>query len=1034
MAQTRRQSSLWITAILLVAASLAVAGQAYAGQDAPLLSQPPRAPVVSAHVSGLMEHDPGAPIKIWIYFTDKRISSRQEYRLRLDEVRARFPARTLRRRAKVRAEGDLFDFRDLPVNRMYIDAVISTGARHRATSRWLNAVSVEATPDQIREVARLPFVRAVNALVAYRKTYRERIERIAPSGHERLRQMFDLEPFDYGPSYAQADQISVIPLHLLGYSGAGAIVCMLDTGFDRHHEALVGIDLIAEHDFINDDDNTQNEPGDPYGQDEHGTATLSVLGGFSNGNLIGPGYGASFLLGKTEDTSGEYPQEEDWWVEGIEWADSLGADIVSSSLGYIDWYTYPDMNGDSAVTTRAADWAAQNGIVVCNCMGNEGPASGTMLAPADADSIIAVGAVDQAGVIASFSSRGPTYDGRTKPEVCARGVSAYMVYPGDSTAYASGSGTSFSTPLIGGAAALLLEIHPEWTPMQLREALLNSASQSSAPDNDYGWGIPDLFAASGVHMPILTVQHYHLDDDSSGTSAGNNDGVAQPGESIELPLTIKNTGNALGHEVTGVISTADPYVTITDSVELFGDVPAEGIATTTDDFDFTISPSHPRSQTIEFTLIIADARGQSYIYPLEVRVPKPTNWVKSPSNPVFSLGDSTAWDSFVIGGTMLEDEGVLKMWYSGQNGDTASTALYQIGLATSTDDGLTWTREPSNPVLAASASGWDNMIAWRPFVLRDGDTLRMWYVGSDGYNTAGVGYATSTDGGITWEKYSGNPVLLGLYGGWDWFIIYGIFVTHPEPDEYRLWYSAFGNPDYLYRIGLATSEDGINWTRYGAPVLRPSEDPESFDELGVWDPFIVWEDDRYRMWYGGAHEEDERYRIGSATSPDGITWTKETGPGDYGCELDVGGPGRWDGHILLSPQIFVEGDSYKMFFSADSGVGSATRPIVGVGRETDGGGPARTIELALHQSRPNPARDGAEISFALPGRGRARLAVYNIIGQRVTVLLDDELAPGVHHVGWDGRGRDGAPVASGIYFYSLEAEGKMLTRRMVLLK
>lgn len=1034
MKQARRFGILILAAALFVGAAPPGAEQTH-GQHLtdPALTQPQRIPLISPRVRELMEGRPEARLKVWVYLTDKGILDERECQTRLDAARAAFPKRTLHRRAKVRAEDDLVDFRDISVKSEYIAAIEATGAKHRAISRWLNAVSIEATPDQIRAISRLPFVRAINPLVSYRRTFREEVRPAPPRAVTPLEQPGRAFSWDYGLSDFQLEQINVLPLHMLGYSGAGVIVCMLDTGFNRHHEALTGIDLIAEHDFINDDDITENEPGDPPGQDYHGTATLSVLGGFSDGNLIGPAYGASFILAKTEDTSGEYPQEEDWWVEGIEWADSLGADVVSSSLGYIDWYTYPDMNGDSAVTTQAADWAAYNGIVVCNCMGNEGPASGTMLAPADADSIIAVGAVDRSNIIATFSSRGPTYDGRTKPEVCALGVDTYLVDPATTTAYGYGSGTSFSTPLIGGSAGLLLEIHPEWTPMQVREALLSTASQSSSPDNDYGWGIADVFAASGLSIPILTLEHYYLDDDSSGTSAGNGDGVAQPGESIELPVSVRNSGTAVGHEVRGVISTADPYVTITDSVELFGDIPEEGIATTFDDFDFTVSLGHPVGQTIDFTLVVADERGTQFVYTLEVRVPRTSNWVKSPLNPVFSPGDSTEWDSFVVGGTMLEDEGVFKMWYAGVGGDTMAS-VYQIGLATSTDGGLTWEREPSNPVLSPSASGWDNVLVWRPFVIRDGDTLKMWFIGSDGLATAGVGYATSTDGGITWEKYGGNPVLLGQYYSWDWFIIYGLFLSKSGPDDYRMWYSAFGYPDFLYRIGLATSQDGVNWTRHGAPILSESGDPGRFDQLSVWDPFVVWEGDRYRMWYGGIVEEDGRYRVGSATSPDGIIWTRQTGPGDYGCELDVGGPGRWDQTIIISPQIFVEGESYRMFFSGDSGVGFATRPIVSVERDAGDEELEQIVELALGQNRPNPVRDETEIEFALPKRGPVRLAVYNILGQRVAYLMDEVRQAGVHRVRWVGTDAHGSRVASGIYFCRLEADGRVLTRRMIVLR
>lgn len=282
------------------------------------------------------------------------------------------------------------------------------------------------------------------------------------------------------------------------------LLCMLDTGFYRHHEALNHLRILAEWDFVHGDSITENQPGqDSLNQDEHGTITLSTVGGFKEGNLIGPAYGALFALAKTEWVPSETQIEEDWWTQGIEWADSLGAEVVSSSLGYTDWYTYEWMNGDSCVTTIAADIAASKGIVVCNAMGNQGNYQGSIIAPADADSILAVGAVDSSGNLAGFSSIGPTYDGRTKPEVVAQGAATYCVWPYDSTSYLRASGTSLSTPLIAGVAALVRDAHPEWSAMKVREALLMSASQARSPDNHKGWGIPNALRAINYIVPAV---------------------------------------------------------------------------------------------------------------------------------------------------------------------------------------------------------------------------------------------------------------------------------------------------------------------------------------------------------------------------------------------------------------------------------------------------------------------------------------------------------------------------------------------------
>jgi subtilisin family serine protease len=274
---------------------------------------------------------------------------------------------------------------------------------------------------------------------------------------------------------------------------------MFDTGFRKDHVAFAPAytdgRVLAEHDFVFGDGNTQNELGDDPSQHNHGTLTWSTLGGQADGNLYGPAYGADFILAKTEDIRSETQVEEDNWMAAVEWADSIGADVISSSLAYSDWYVYANFDGDQAVTTIAADMAAEMGIVVCNSASNSGPSAGTIAAPADADSIVTVGAVTSLGTIASFSSRGPTFDGRIKPEVCAQGVQTTCASPSGTTGYTTASGTSLSCPLVGGCAAVLLSAHPDWTPMQVREALMMTASQSATPDNNYGWGIVDLLAA-----------------------------------------------------------------------------------------------------------------------------------------------------------------------------------------------------------------------------------------------------------------------------------------------------------------------------------------------------------------------------------------------------------------------------------------------------------------------------------------------------------------------------------------------------------
>ncbi len=459
-----------------------------------LLKRPAQYPKISQNLQTKIEQDSQEKIKVWIFFRDKGIFTLEQYQKALSTAEANLTERARKRRLKIKEQGNLVDFNDLPVHEDYIKAVLDFGVKHRATSRWLNAISVEATSQQVILITELDFVSQLKPVVSFRRN--------EPAYNKNPYKMRDT--LDYGPSFNQLEQLNVPAVHRLGHSASGVLICMLDTGFKRTHEALVDVTVVAEWDFINDDNNTAYEPGeDVPSQPWHGTVTLSTVGGFEEGHLIGPAYGADFALAKTEDVTDEQPIEEDWWVEGIEWADSLGADVVSSSLGYTDWYAYSDMNGDSCVTTIGADEAARKGIIVCNAMGNEGQFPGSIIAPADADSVISVGAVDQSGNLASFSSIGPTYDGRIKPEVVARGVSTYAANPDNDHTYLGVDGTSLSTPLIAGVAALILGAHPGWTNMEVREAMMMTASQALSPDNYLGWGIPDALAALNYGFGIV---------------------------------------------------------------------------------------------------------------------------------------------------------------------------------------------------------------------------------------------------------------------------------------------------------------------------------------------------------------------------------------------------------------------------------------------------------------------------------------------------------------------------------------------------
>lgn len=446
-------------------------------------------------VERFLQSGASEPLKIWIYFVDHGEVDGGGVSAQLSRV-------TLSERALVRrmnrSHGPLLDSRDLPVFPRYIEAVRATGCTVKRLSKYFNSLSALATRAQIEQIERLPFVMTIDRVAIFRRKPVPDIS-AEPQGTGAPGQPGSRTAANplYGPSFGQLDQINVIPLHEAGNHGEGVLIAMLDTGFNRRHLSLNHLDVIAEWDFVNNDSITENEPGDQIDQHNHGTYTLSALGGYAPGEMIGPAWGASFVLAKTEWVGGEIIAEEDDWVRGVEWADSIGADLVSCSLGYYDWYTYEDLDGNTAITTKAADIAAGKGMAIVTAAGNQGPLPWPgIIAPSDGDSVIAVGAVDSFGVVVSFSSRGPSYDDRIKPDVAAQGLAVVCAAPWDSLGFTRTSGTSLSTPLVAGACALLLKMHPQWTPLDLLAALRASASRSSTPDNEYGWGIINAYVSA----------------------------------------------------------------------------------------------------------------------------------------------------------------------------------------------------------------------------------------------------------------------------------------------------------------------------------------------------------------------------------------------------------------------------------------------------------------------------------------------------------------------------------------------------------
>ncbi|OGC84264.1 MAG: hypothetical protein A2V73_05325 [candidate division Zixibacteria bacterium RBG_19FT_COMBO_42_43] len=510
--------------ILYLSFSFTAPWSADSNTPAPTLVSAKDHPTVSGRLQGLIaSENPNEILKIWVYFTDKGIFEEKGYLGKLQEQKQILLPKNLSRRAKSK-EKEVVDFYDLPVYSSYIKQVTQLGAKLNYVSRWLNAASFYVPVGKIESISILGFIKSikpVEILVRQPEPIEEsqvEAEVIKTLGGTAL---------NYGPSLNQLQLLNIPAVHSLGFKGQGVLVCMMDTGFRKNHQAFqIAYNegrVLDEYDFINHDNNVQDDSADSPGQHSHGTSCWSILGGEKDGTLYGPAFKADFILAKTEYVPTETRIEEDNWVAGAEWADSLGADIISSSLGYYDFpqnpdtfsYTYSDLNGDVAVTTIAADVAASKGILVSNAMGNSGPGAGSLITPADADSIIACGAVDSFGVIVGFSSRGPTSDGRIKPELVAQGSSVYKASSLDTLTYNRGGGTSFATPLLGGCAAVLLSARPNLNNMQVREAMMESANNVGSPNNNYGWGMPDMLLAlrySFINGDVNTDNNINLAD------------------------------------------------------------------------------------------------------------------------------------------------------------------------------------------------------------------------------------------------------------------------------------------------------------------------------------------------------------------------------------------------------------------------------------------------------------------------------------------------------------------------------------------
>jgi len=454
---------------------------------------------------GIESSSQAAPV--WVFLSDKGAHDAAEIDALLRDLERTYNPRAIERRRQRRSApcANLFDIRDLPIAQHYVDEIAQNAVRVRTRSRWLNAVSVLATKEQVDALRALPFVRAIQPV---RNAEEIDLRDVRAVGEGRGQHGLNPNGGFYGIGFDQLQTINLPAVHDLGWTGEGLIIGVLDTGFQRTHSAFHHpdnpLEVIAEYDFINDDPNTAPEQGDHPDQHWHGTIILGTMGAYAPGTFVGAAYDAAFILCKTEDITDEYQGEEDFYVAGLEFIEANGGDVATSSLIYYDWYTQQDMDGQTAVTTIAVNIATQNGVYCCTAVGNAGhdqdPETSRLGAPADAFQVFSVGSVNIFGEESGFSADGPTVDGRVKPEILTVGEVAYSINPFDDNGYLEASGTSMATPMMAGAVACVSQSNASVSVDAMRDAFMLTASdyvQNGTYDLNYvrGYGIVDALAA-----------------------------------------------------------------------------------------------------------------------------------------------------------------------------------------------------------------------------------------------------------------------------------------------------------------------------------------------------------------------------------------------------------------------------------------------------------------------------------------------------------------------------------------------------------
>ncbi|MCF8355681.1 MAG: S8 family serine peptidase [Melioribacteraceae bacterium] len=929
-------------------------------------------------------------LHVWIYFKDKGTDLTSYY----ENPETFLSKKSITRRENKLQPGNTIKFSDLPVNENYISILSERGVQVKHNSKWLNAVSGYLSPQLLNEIAPLDFIKKIDIVRKFR--VKKDVESAEESRSILKPQRPNDHTYNYGSSYTQLQQINVPAVHDMGITGEGITICVMDAGFNNlPHEVFDEMNIIAAWDFVNNDGNVGDESD--MGEGSHGTKTLSTIGGFKEGQLIGPAFNAAYIIAKTENTDSETPVEEDNWIAAMEWADSIGVDVTSTSLGYFtydspyDSYSWEDMDGNTALITIAADLAVSKGIVVVNSAGNEydHETHNTLVAPADGDSVIAAGAVYSDGERVGFSSVGPTADGRIKPDVMAMGSGVVVASSFGTSDYTTASGTSFSCPLSAGVAALILSANPSLTPMQVRDAMRNTASQADAPDRYYGWGILNTLEA----INYFRVQIFH-------------DPLSDTEDMTRTHLVNVNLESELD------INTDDLFVYYSFNDSLSFDSTAL-IYTGTGNLYDAVIPSSRNSGTFYYYIKASNASGVTSTLP-----------VNAP-NELFSfyVGPDEILPEIIH--TPLGGQSIFTWPPDVKAAVTDNVGVDSVYVRYKHNDGL----ETDFPLLRINSSNeFQAVFPLTPDEITLDDEIRYRVIAVDSSTNQNHSYLPGES-----NYYLFNVVNLVSYednfdtsnGGmisnndWEW----GEPAVSPVPHSGTGLWGTLLNTDYHDEM-LSSME---------------TEALQVFDDnctISFWHWYDI------ESGYDGGNVKlminDANYVIIQPDGGyDGEISSSFSNPLS-GEEAFTGTSGGWEfvsfdisGYVSQGNEIRIKFDfgsdvsitKHGWFIDDLTVSGAGMAPPVNVDDD------ASPYSYKLLQNYPNPFNPSTKIKFSLTEPGNVKLSVYNVLGEKIIDLINTEMDAGFHQVQFDG-----SKLASGIYLYKLQTDNFTDTKKMTLLK